>query len=250
MAEFDLTVKDEDKIWLRSNYSALNFSFGQDGVLELSGPLNFRMLPKKDKSGYVINPLEEHLALGNPEDLIEDRYLINIRFEKGKKSGVPKVFETDSRIESSVEKWKKKSKADVHLYEDDSCCLCVKMEEKENLPNGFNLPDFFNNLVIPFFYAQSYFESVGEWPWGEYSHGVLGGFEWYYNEKKGELSKEEMDAFIDFLKENGAWGLVSEALSRGVREDGRCPACKRKKVKGCHKIVLLSMWKMKKNFRN
>ena len=95
MAEFDLTVKDEDKIWLRSNYSALNFSFGQDGVLELSGPLNFRMLPKKDKSGYVINPLEEHLALGNPEDLIEDRYLINIRFEKGKKSGVPKVFETD-----------------------------------------------------------------------------------------------------------------------------------------------------------
>ena len=137
MAEFDLTVKDEDKIWLRSNYSALNFSFGQDGVLELSGPLNFRMLPKKDKSGYVINPLEEHLALGNPEDLIEDRYLINIRFEKGKKSGVPKVFETDSRIESSVEKWKKKR---VDGY-DEKNNIVYEIDEQQHFDISGNLKE-------------------------------------------------------------------------------------------------------------
>ena len=41
---------------------------------------------------------------------------------------------------------------------------------------------------------------------------------------------------------------IKEILNRGVREDSRCPVCGRKRVKGCHGIILLSLWKMRQDF--
>jgi len=241
MAEFDLTVKEEDRRWISANHPALTFSFGQDGVLDLSGDLNFRMLYKADKSGSIINPAEEHLSLGL---LIKDSYQIKIKFKKGRDSNLPEVSETGLRIETSSQKWNR-DKEDLHAYTDNVCCLCMKMEERENLPIGFNLPDFFHNLLTPFFYAQSYFEENGSWPWGDYSHGVYGAFEWYF--RKDKLSDEEKIEFIDFLKEKKVWVRTKELLSKGpIKADSSC-ICGRRKIKSCHPNVLLALWKMSRN---
>lgn len=242
--EFDWTIKHEDNLWLAANQPGLNFCVGQDGILELIGDLNFRMLYKSDKTGYIINPKVEELLLG---ELIEDSYKIRIRFEKWEHSNLPQVFETDERIKKSWEKWEK-GKEDLHIHGNGACCLCIKIAEREYLPNGFNFPDFFNNLIIPFFFGQSYFGKKGNWPWYEWRHGYYAAFDWYYRNDK--LSEEDIAEFVDFLKSHEKWDKTVELLCNGhIKGDGSC-ICRGKKIVRCDKSVLPALWKMKRNFND
>ena len=43
---------------------------------------------------------------------------------------------------------------------------------------GYSLESHVNELLIPYFYAQTYFSRYGKWPWGELSHGFVGLLQW------------------------------------------------------------------------
>jgi len=246
MAHIDLGIRDSDKQWLAKEYSSLKINANKEGLLEINGDLMFDMVfyGKDKKPPYVIKPNQQHLSEGTH---IQGNYQIKIILEKGKYSNLPQVFETGSKIESACQKWKS-NKKDLHIYDDDVCCLCMRIGENSNFTNVFNLPEFFNNLVIPFFYAQSYFSDKGEWPWGDYKHGIFGVFEWYL--EKDNLSEEEKMDFISCLKGDAKWPLIRGLLlSNRVRMDSKC-ICGGKKIKSCHSYVLRALWKLTKDKSN
>ena len=55
-------------------------------------------------------------------------------------------------------------KVDRHVYRNGVACLCVASETRIHWPRGSDITDFLNNLVVPYFVAQLYFETHGHWP--------------------------------------------------------------------------------------
>ena len=114
----------------------------------------------------------------------------------------------------------------------------------EKLPNGFNLRDFFYNLLIPFFYQQSYFEANNIWPWGEYAHGILGLFEWY--SKIGAITKTDLQVFINRLSQYPQWESIKIKLTQkeGIKGHHNCICGSSKRLRDCHPNVWRGLWKL------
>ena len=138
---------------------------------------------------------------------------------------------------------------DLHVNPSGAVCLCIKPEEAENLPAGFNIADFLNNLVIPFFYAQSHFEQYNSWPWGQYSHGNLGFIEWYLRQKGS--THQAMSDFLGRLKKYNNWQILKQLLESRYNVKGHhlCICGKNEKFRKCHPEVLQGVWKLKKDIK-
>jgi len=185
---FDLSVKDEDAKWLKEHYLGLKLHRKEGSIAEIVGVLSFSMTFLQEEKLYVINPNPDY----SDGVKIEDEYQIRIELKRSKFSNLPQVYETDYRLLRVAES-RGIQKEDLHINPTSgSACLCIKPEENIKLPNGFNLQVFFNELVIPFFYAQSYFEKNNSWPWGQYSHGVLGFIEWYLEQANSTREKKRI----------------------------------------------------------
>ncbi len=78
----------------------------------------------------------------------------------------PLVCETGERIPR---------KADRHVYEDTGhFCFTTNTRETILLKKKVKtLPDFFEKILLPFLWNNSYYELNGEYAQGEYAHGVL-----------------------------------------------------------------------------
>lgn len=240
---FDLSISVDDKNWLASAYPKLKI-YQNKGITEIAGPLSFSM-SFLEEGKYVINPKPDY-----EEGLkIEDEYQIRIELRGSDVSNLPQVYETGSRINNLVERNKKKLE-DLHVNLNGAACLCIKPEEIENLPNGFNLKDFFNNSVIPFFYAQSYFEKNGTWPWGEYGHGITGLIEWYRDQR--HFIGTDANIFLSDMKKCKEWPLYEEKLrlKRGLKGHHECYCGSKKKFRDCHKKVLEGLWKLRNDLKN
>src|SRR5258708_26644485 len=192
---------------------------------------------------YIINP-----PLTQTErETIKDSYLLKIEFKNSDWSNLPQVYETSTRIER-IARDRKLELPDLHINKTGTVCLCIQPEEEINLPAGFNLEDFFNNLLIPFFYAQSYFEKYNSWPWGQYGHGICGLIEWYL--KKIDISKSEIEDFLENLKKkNVGWEKTKVSLHPKVKIKGHhlCICGRERKYRDCHPEVLHGLWKLKKD---
>lgn len=202
------------------------------------------MVLPSDKQSYVIKPTTEHLTNG---ERIQDKYQIEIIFKTSEHSNLPQVYEKSNRIKS-VATAKKLNLADLHINPDGAACLCLNIKERNYLPNGFNLPDFFHKLVIPFFYGQSYFEKYGGWPWEEYSHGVCGLLEeWCL--QQNNTTKDGVERYLGCLKKRHEWQLLQKLLVPGKKVKGHYPCVcgSSKKFRNCHKKALLGLWKLKKD---
>ena len=156
----------------------------------------------------------------------------------------------DGVIEA-LAKRKNISPADLHINQNGSACLCLNLEETKYLPNGFNLPDFFNYLVVPFFYAQSYFRDFGLWPWGEYGHGLAGILESYLNyDTSKEYTETFIVAFEKFCQKNNLnLNFYKEQLRmKKIKGKNKCPLCKSgKQWLKCHEKSLLGFRRLKKH---
>lgn len=225
---FNLDIQQKDKDWLKNNYPALLVKSDN----EISGSLVF-------KAVFEINGETVEIA---------DKYEVRIVLDKSIYSDLPQVFETSSRIKK-VAKQRKVSMADLHVNPTGTSCLCFKLKEPEYLPNGFNLEDFFNNLVIPFFYGQSYFEQHGVWPWEQYAHGVTAFFEWYI-EQKG-MTRGELMVFINAVKESYSGIELNRVFDRKnvVKGHHLCICGSLRKYRKCHNKALLGLWKLKKDIQ-
>ncbi len=240
---FDLTINPNDKKWLNTHYPNLKIYKGSNGNIEIAGALNFSMAYQEGKP-YVINP-----AVDYTEGVkIQDSYQIKIEFRPSEFSDLPQVFETGSRIAKIAQNRNLKPE-DLHVNPSGAVCLCIKPEETKNLPSGFNITDFFNNLVIPFFYAQSHFEQYNSRPWGQYSHGNLGFIEWYLYQK--ETTHQEMSDFLERLKKYNNWQILKLLLEpkHNVKGHHLCVCGKNEKFRKCHSDVLIGIWKLKKDIK-
>ena len=243
----NLTLKKSDEDWLRANYPELQAKKGADGIPVIGGVLRFDMVFNDESKSYIIKPETEHLAQGRR---IQDEYKIEILFKSSEYSNLPQVYERGGTIEALV-KEKNLKREDFHINPTGSACLCLNTKEAIYLPNGFSLPDFFNNLVIPFFYAQSYFRDFGSWPWGEYGHGMAGILESYIEYGATRESVEMiLNAIEKFCQKNHLnFNFYKEQLrQKKIKGRNRCPMCKSGiPWEKCHNKSLVGFRKLKEH---
>jgi len=244
---FDLKISEVDAEWLRLNYSTLEIKRTDNESPNIEGVLRFDMVFCGIGEPYIINPEKDHLERG---ERIQDEYEIKIEFKPSEHSNLPQVYETSGKIES-LAKEKTLKLEDLHINPSKSACLCLNTKESDYLPNGFNLPDYFNNLVIPFFYAQSYFRNTGQWRWGEYGHGMAGILE---SCLEYDATKENVEMLIGaiekFCERNGMNSNFYKEQLRQKKIKGRnqCPMCKSgKRWEKCHSKSLEGLRSLKEH---
>jgi len=237
-------ITDKDRAWLRSYCPKLKIIEGDP--LIIVGTLSFDMFYDGNNSQYVLNPE------GNPQPenmRIRDEYEIDITFKGSDFSSLPQVRETGGRIRNIIEK-RKLAPKDLHLYsESGPACLCSPLDEEKHLPKGFCISDYFSTLVIPFFYAQSYYEKYNKWaPWGDYSHGALGILESYAT---NENSKTLTQKCIQLIKRDNKWAIYNKLLESNddLKEHLPCICGLPIKFGYCHPLACSGLLKLKNDIK-
>lgn len=222
-----ITISPEDLGWLSDNHPDLVYI---DERKQVVGELDFRMYyDQKIPDKYIINPTSK-FALEDKR-LVTDVYEITIDFNSNTK--IPDAFETGGRIEASAEKWGIESLIDLHVYPNRSLCLCIPLEWDIKLPNGFNLADYFTNLLIPYFYYQSFFEKYGEEPWKGYAHGDIGLLESFHRRAlNNKLSNEIVEMYFEGVTSNLKKKLNTRRMIKGHH---LCFCGSGQKIRNCHR---------------
>jgi hypothetical protein len=214
----------DDLEWLKLNYPGVYFVASKN---ILQGCLWFRMSYSTSAGKGLINPDEKT----DFEDgyLIEDAYALTIEFDKSHSR--TRVTEDGGRILRAKNKWKL-SLADVHMYKDSSLCLCPEPEERIIFSGGFRLRPFFYNILIPYFYYQSYLEKFGKEPWKGSSHGDLGVLESYDNQK---FTEQPLRLVMTFYMESLSSSIRKLIVqNRHINRNLLCACGSTKKYKECH----------------
>ncbi len=151
--------------------------------------------------------------LSLPENV--DEFSIEIELKDDYPNSVPIVREIGGRIPHGKR----------HTFTNGNCCLFVREEKWKHYPKGTKLIDFIENVVVPYFLAQSYFEITNKWLWGERSHGIYGIIEFY----KEELKTDDLNLIVKFI----------EYLAKPTLKKYRICYCgSGKKLQKCHYNVL------------
>lgn len=238
---FNLTLNPADKEWLRSKYPLLKLTVSDIGIPEINGLLNFDMIYDKKTDEYVISPGDDVSYNGVR---IKDSYKIKVIFQKNANSQLPQVYETGARITTLANK-RSLPIRDLHINGNRSVCLCIVDREMEYFTSGFSLGDFFNKLVIPFFYEQSYFRKNSIWPWGEYAHGIFGVIE-RYGEAENHSKSETIEIFNRIVSSD-KWFLICPVLKKRkyIQDYKKCFCGSRKKFRDCHPKVIAGILRLK-----
>lgn len=117
---------------------------------------------------------------------------------------------------------------DFHITEKGLCCLSPDVECFEILSKNYNLMDFTEKLVIPFFANQVFFQKTGSWAYGEYKHFEEGLLD-YYSEKM-MIEKEQVLS-----------GLKIVSRLNNINRNDKCFCGSEKKYKSCHLNILNAM---------
>jgi len=151
---------------------------------------------------------------------------------------LPLVSEYGGRIIKIREEKKLKHMQDLHYNPaTNSICLCAPHEEKIKFPPGSRFTFFLENLVIPYFFALSFFEKNDRWPWGDYSHGATGLFEYYY-EKRGGFTREDIVELTKQLNFTTEWKIFK---TQKLTQDSLCICGSKEKISTCHTMAFLGM---------
>ena len=122
-----------------------------------------------------------------------DSYNIVINLESYPTS-FPHVYEVDERIPKKVER---------HIYTDTgSCCLTTKANAQIMLKTKIKtLKLFIEQIVVPYFMNNSYYELNGKYKTDEYSHNGLGVIEGYRDILK--TTNDMAIAYLIYHRVNG-----------------------------------------------
>lgn len=217
-----LVLTKDDQDWLREKYPDLTIT-DKSGVVVVAGMFSFDAIYNDQR--------------------IADSYEVRIDLKSSALSELPRVRETKSRIKQ-VAKDKNIDLADLHTYMDGTACLCVKPAELQYFPDKFYFQKFMEELVVPFFFAQSFFEKNGSWPWEAYGHGGLGWLEWYFDQ--GVVSSSTTLEFLENLHFEHDWKRIRRALTRkgGVKNHRACLCGSTKSYKNCHQKAFNGLQKL------
>ncbi len=159
---------------------------------------------------------------------INDSYSIEILFPDDYPNILPIVREVSNDIPQTENR---------HINGDGSCCLCIPQLEKYYFPNNSNIKQFLENLVIPFFANQAYFDIYGKWLTGEYNHGHRGIYDFY-------------SEYFNVLDINIIVRFIKLTLSSNININKKCLCNSNRPIKKCHlfKINNLKIIHQKNNF--
>lgn len=233
-----MMLTDSDREWLRIHHPGLTAHGATPNVY--TGQLGVDMFYDKANRQYIINPTD----IGVDDRMrIRDSYSVEVDFNV-KDELLPLIKETGGRIQT-IARERSLKLADLHINSTGEACLCFEFEKPSFLLNGFNVPDYFHRLVIPFFYAESYFEKHSIWPWGQYSHGELGMFEWYFD-KADHDGFRAIESSIAFLKRHKGKNNYETQLrgERKIKGHQNCPCGSGKIFRDCHSRAFKGLWKM------
>ena len=136
---------------------------------------------------------------------LQKNYLIEILLPDSYKE-LPKIKSVDNCIDKSY----------PHQYKDGTLCLETDGTVKLRFIDNFNLIEWMDEYVEPYFFSYEYFSRFGFFPFGERSHGFVGIIESYqdiFNEK--DLSKTY--SLLEYASENIYHGHVSCPCGSGLR---------------------------------
>ena len=127
----------------------------------------------------------------------------------------PSVRETGHHIDSNY----------PHRYTNGKLCLGTETDIIITCchNNKFDLPLWFDEFVIPYFYSYEYYKRMGEYPFGERSHGKYGVLEYYMDTFNLE-SHNQAQNFLSFVNQHGKY-----------RGHFFCPCGSGKRIRDCHK---------------
>lgn len=218
------SIDIDDLEWLELNYPGVYFVASKE---ILQGCLWFKMSYSTSVGKGLINPDEKNNFMDGY--IIEDAYALTIEFDKHRSR--TRVTEDGGRILRAKNKWNL-TLADVHMYEDNSLCLCPPPEEMVLFYSGFRLRPFFYDILIPYFYYQSYLEKFGREPWKSSSHGELGILESYGKHIFGSPSFEIVNSYLKHLT------ITTESTilkNKPINQNDLCLCNSGKKFADCHR---------------
>lgn len=232
-----MVLTNEDKKWLELNHPLLQIKKNDSREIVIEGELGFRAIYDSAKDQYVFNPD----TIPNKKHYIADSYAVSI-LSPVSMSVLPMVIETGSRI-FSIAKARNLRICDLHIEEHGICCLCPKLFGTINYAQGIDLKNFMYDLVIPFFYSQSFFEKYSDWPTGTYSHGDLGTLE-YYNElvSAGQSNANVVRMFLDSL-DSKTQNIIANSVV--ISRQWQCICGKGMKFRHCHPKAMHGLKRLK-----
>jgi len=202
----------------------------KEGKRLLKGSFEFCALYDAIEDKFILNP-----SIGDVIDdrVIRDSYEIDVEFISKPQNLFPEVRETGGRIQKIRANFNITDIRELHVNENqnNTICLCPKPELFLRYPNGLEIVDFFNALILPYFYGLSYFEKHKEWPRGSYGHGDVGIFEFYYD-YRDKMDINLIIKCVESLSERKSMEyLQSKGKIKGHRE---CICGSKLKIKKCH----------------
>jgi SEC-C motif-containing protein len=231
-------ITNSDLDWLEIHYSGMIYIPAKN---ILRGCLWFRMIYYPAEDICVIDP--EDAADFAHGVFIEDAYELDIEFNGTQSKAV--VKETTGRIKWSAAKWGK-TLSDIHVYSDSSLCLCPKPEEELRFPSGLKLRDFFNKLLVPNLFYQSYFEKYGKEPWKGSSHDDSGILESYDKEWFKDMALDNVvSRYLESLSPLTAKLITDDNVNN---RNLLCICHSNKKFQDCHKLAFSGLRKLYRDY--
>jgi hypothetical protein len=111
--------------------------------------------------------------------------------------------------------------------------------------------EFMNGPVLQFFYDQSYFQQFGRWPRGQYSHGLLGLFENFYDHTT-KLNKILILEYLTHMIKFKNWKDFADLIlsKRRIQGHWHCPCGSQQEFRRCHEKAFRGMWNLQKYLKN
>lgn len=157
------------------------------------------------------------LPIVDGNDFKHDEYEVRIIIPTNFPKVMPLLFEIGGKIKPTPE---------FHINTDGSCCLTVPAKEAIILRNGLTILDFIKKHAIPFLANHTYKQRFGEYAAGEYSHGLNGIVEFYFE----VFNSNNLKIVID--------GLETSIFSKIPERNSLCFCGNGKKYKKCHRDSL------------
>lgn len=165
--ERNAALADEITADLRAGYPNLHLFVAAKDEAEIRGTF-----PVRSAQGHTL-----------------DRYQISIQIPPGYPKELPVVRETGGRLP-----WK----ADFHVNHDGTCCVLLPEDRVNCFPVGARFRDFLDGPLRNFFLGQSLVALGEPWPFGQWSHGDEGVYE-FYGELIGTPDRPVIREFLRVL---------------------------------------------------
>jgi len=215
--------KNEIK-WLKDNFPLLIINEKED-IIE--GTIKFTSVYDKETNSFTSFPNHDFTY---PGITLNGEYNIKI-IKNNKERRAPKLY-------VYIDESKLIPKRHFFINEEKGrACFAGPAEEDDLFTRGYNFLEYFECFVIPFLYAQSYFDKYKKWPWSEYSHNTAGILQSFENSNK---TKTQVLACLNRMKASKQWPVI-ELILLGHFDGKKCLCGSGDMMNKCHtKLIFVA----------